>query len=538
MTVQAEKIADLTPIPQASQAVPDWEMTPQDWAAVVGMALGAFMAILDIQITNASLREIQGALGLDFAEGGWISTAYLIAEIIVIPLTGFLSKVFGMRRYVLVNCVIFVIASLLCGISWNLSSMIAFRVLQGLSGGILIPMSFQAMLLFMPPQRKAIGLAIFGMTATLAPTLGPSLGGWLTENISWRANFMINLVPGAIMILLISYGMPLAATNFEKLKKMDVLGTLTMALGMGTLTYILEEGSKVQWFEDELIQICTLICIGSMASFMAIQLLRKDPLLNLRLFLDRNFGLSALITMLSAIALYGGIYALSLYLGQIQNYGALQIGQVMMWVGIPQLFVMPMVPWLMKKVDPRILVVAGMGLFAYSNLINSQLNMDFAGEQFRFSLIIRAIGQPLFVIPLSALAMGMIHPGEAGNASSIYNVMRNLGGSIGIAMAGTFLVGRQALHAGQVMAKLGQYDSLTNDRLSMIQTGLMIAGQDSQSARAGATKLLVGIAQREAIIQSFGDVFWVISVLLGLCILMVLLLRNDGNQGAGGAPHH
>ena len=417
-----------------------WEMTWREWMAVLGAALGAFMAILDIQITNASLREIQGSLGLDMSEGGWISTAYLIAEIIVIPLTGFLSEVFGMRRYIIVNCGLFIVASLLCGLSWNLHSMIVFRVFQGLVGGTLIPMAFQVMLLFMPKDKKPLGMAIFGFTATMAPTLGPSLGGWLTDNYGWRLNFFINVLPGLLMIAAIRYGIPTEPMNLKKLKKMDLLGTLTLILGLGSLTYILEDGAKVQWFDDPTIQIMTLVSVSALSIFLAAQILKKEPLLKLKLLLNHNFAIAAFITMIAGAALYGGIYALSLYLGQLQNYSATDVGSVMMWVGIPQLFVMPLLPFLMRRVDLRVLAGIGMLLFAASNFLNAHLDMDYGGDQFKFSLLIRALGQPLFMIPLSTIGMALISHEDTGDASSIFNMLRNLGGSIGIAIAGTFVI--------------------------------------------------------------------------------------------------
>jgi len=361
-------------------------MSTQDWVAVLGASLGAFMAILDIQITNASLREIQGSLGLYFAEGGWVSTAYLIAETIVIPLTTFLSRVFGTRCYMLLNCIFFMIASILCGFAWDLKSIVFFRVLQGLSGGTLIPMAFQAMLIFMPANKKSIGLAIFGLTATLAPTLGPTCGGWLTQNYGWRAIFWINLIPGLLTVATIRFGIPKVKIDLDRLKHIDGFSVVSLSLGLGTLTYILEEGARLGWLEDTSIKVALLLCIAGMAAFTIANLLstREEPLLDLNLLTERNFSISAVVTMITAAALYGEIYALSLYLAQIQNYGALQIGEVMMWVGIPQILVMPCLPWLMKKFDLRALAVIGMLLFAYSNRINSHLNMDFSGDNFRF----------------------------------------------------------------------------------------------------------------------------------------------------------
>jgi MFS transporter, DHA2 family, multidrug resistance protein len=390
----------------------------------------------------------------------------------------------------------------------------------------------------MPPQKKALGLAIFGLTATLAPTLGPSLGGWLTENYGWRANFFINIVPGILMVLAIRYGMPFAKTNFKKLKNMDFSGAFLLTLGLGTLTYVLEEGARVDWFEDQTIRICTLLSLAALPCFIAIQILKKEPLLNLRLFLNRNFGISAIVTMVTAIALYGGIYSLSLYLGQIQNYGAMQIGRVMMWVGLPQLLVMPLVPWLTKRIDLRVLAVIGMLLFAVSNYMNTGLNMDYSGDQFRLSLIIRAIGQPLFIIPLSSMAMALVSPSEAGNASSIYNVMRNLGGSIGIALAGTFIIGRHNMYLAENLEKISLYDSRTTDRITGLQHLLQASGSDAVVAKTQAAKILVELAQRESYIQSFADVFMMMAICLAFTLILLAGLKKTDSSttnSSGGA---
>jgi len=515
-------------------------MKTRNWLVILGASLGAFMAILDIQITNASLREIQGTLGLDFAEGGWISTAYLIAEVVVIPLTGFFSEVFGMRSYMIFNSALFIGASVMAGLSWNLESMIGFRIIQGLTGGTLIPMAFQCMLTFIPEEKRMVGLSIFGIIITLAPTLGPAFGGWLTDNYGWRANFLINIFPGAIMLISLFYGMPRARMNLKKLIHMDFIGMVALTLWLGTLTYVLEEGANKNWFDDNTIRICFLVGLLSFPTFMATQLLRRKPLLKLKLLLNRNFGVAAIVTMTTAIALYGGIYSLSLYLGQVQNYSAQSIGSVMAWIGIPQIAVMPLLPWLMRRVDLRLLVFAGLVLFAVSNSMNSSLSMDYAGDQFKLSLFIRALGQPLFMIPLSQMGMALIHPDEVGDASAIYNVMRNLGGSIGIATAGTMILTRQNMHFFHLLEHVTSHDNIVSDRLSLFQQGFMIQGLGLSESKQKAYKLLVGLTQREALINAFSDVFLIMAVGILLTAFLVLLLKkvDVSEHLAHGHKHH
>jgi DHA2 family multidrug resistance protein len=499
----------------------------RDWLAIIGVSLGAFMAILDIQIVNASLREIQGALGLDASEGSWISTAYLIAEIIVIPLTGFCSMAFGLRNYLIFNSVVFLCASALCGLSWNMQSMICFRILQGLSGGTLIPMSFQCILTLLPMNKRNVGLAIFGLTATLAPTLGPAIGGYLTDELGWRSIFFLSLVPGLASLFFISVGVERAASNWKKLKELDWLGAFFLSLALASLTFILEEGASRDWFEDDVIRIATLTLMTALPLFFIWQSVHTRPLLQLSLLVERNFGLAAFITVMSAIALYGGVYATAVYIGQIQSYSARDIGTTMMWIGIPQLFVMPLLPYLMNRFDLRLLACIGFFIFAISNFLNGFPDANYAAEQFRFSLILRAIGQPLFMIPLSSMGMAVIRPDQSAQASSIYNMLRNLGGSIGIAMTSTLLVGRTNLHLSTNLTSIDLDDPGKVVGLYELQKTFLQQSFTFAESKVMAASQVLKIAYRDSIIQAFGDVYFLIALGLLVCIALVLAMKNQ-----------
>lgn len=501
-------------------------MSWKDWLAVVGASLAAFMAVLDIQVTNASLRELQGALGLELTESGWISTVYLIAETIMIPLTGYLSQVFGLRRFLLLNSFLFIISSILCGLAWNLPSMIVFRSLQGIAGGALIPMAFQILLVVIPKEGRNLGMVIFGITATLAPTVGPSLGGWLTDHFGWRNIFFINIMPGILMMVLVKYGLSGSEIQWKKLKEMDYWGILTLALGLGTLTYVLEDGAKHNWFETFNIQICTLIAMVSLTAFIVLQLTRKNPLLELGILTERNFLLTCLITLISGATLYGGIYSLSLYLGQIHNYSASEIGSIIMWLGVPQLMVMPFLPWAMRKVSLKVLAAIGILLFAYSNYMNAFMDFSYAGDQVRLSLLIRALGQPLFMIPISAIGMSLVNNASAGNASSLFNMMRNLGGSIGVATSGTFLITNQQNHLQHLTEKLSRGDSLLNEYLLKAELGLRSLGLGLGEAKIAAIKSILKVAYRDSFIQAFNDIFMTLSLALVVSVIFVGLLKK------------
>lgn len=497
----------------------------RNWFAVFGASLAAFMAVLDIQVSNASLREIQSSLGLDLTEGGWISTSYLIAETIMIPLTGYLSEAFGIRRFVLGNCILFILSSVLCGLSWNLESMIVFRSLQGLSGGALVPMAFQILLIFIPPERRNLSMVIFGLTATLAPTIGPTLGGWLTESFGWRYIFFINILPGFLMCFFIYKGINGSKINWLKLKDIDKSGVITLSIGLGTLVYILEEGAKKSWFEDIHIQICTLISILTISLFIVIQLHKKKPLLNLYALSERNFLITSIITMVSGAALYGGIYSLSIYLGQIQNYSARDIGSVIMWLGVPQLIVMPLLPLLMKKIDLKFLIIIGILIFAYSNYINAFMDMNYGGDQVRLSLFLRAIGQPLFMIPVSVVGMSLVDHKSAGNASSLFNMLRNIGGSIGVSISGTFLISRQKIHESEYLSAVENGNSLMNEFMYKIELLMRSKGFDLATAHNFAVKTVKTIAMRDSFIQSFNDIFFILSVSLAALPFVIIWIK-------------
>lgn len=532
------KPSETQPVKPMGKPAEKTTMSGRDWLAVMGGALGAFMAILDIQVTNASLREISGALSLDISESSWISTAYLIAEIIVIPLTAFLSQVFGNKRYLIWNCLGFLAASVACGLSWSLGSMIFFRALQGFTGGTLIPMSFQLILNLMPNKLKPLGLTIFGLTVTLAPTLGPTLGGWLTDEYGWRSIFFLNIIPGIFMTLAMRIGLDSSPMDLKKLKNLDLLSLATLVLGLSSFTYMLEEGPKVDWFQADSMRYCLLTMIVCLPLFVIRQLELEDPLLHLRLFLNRNFALGTIITAIAGCALFSGIYGLSLYLGQVQDYSAAQIGQVLMWVGLPQLLVMPLLPVLMRYIDLRLLALAGMLLFAYSNFMNAGIDANFGGEHFRNSLLLRAFGQPLFVIPLSSMAMGLIKHEESGDASSIFNVMRNLGASLGIAMTSTLLMAQQAVHLNQNASLISGYDYHVVETLYSTEMKLRGLGLDAAGAKAHAFRQVMADPIKNSVIQAFGDLFAVLTWgLLLSCVLILFFIKtkpfDDPNQSVG-----
>ncbi|MDY0831464.1 MDR family MFS transporter [Pseudomonas sp. SED1] len=496
---------------------PIGEPTRRDWIAVMSVMLGAFMAVLDIQITNSSLKDIQGALSATLEEGSWISTSYLVAEIIMIPLTAWLVQLLSARRLAVWVSGGFLIASLMCSMAWSLESMIVFRAFQGFTGGALIPLAFTLTLIKLPEHHRAKGMAMFAMTATFAPSIGPTIGGWLTENWGWEYIFYINIPPGLIMIAGLLYGLEKKDSNWDLLKSTDYLGIVTMAVGLGCLQVFLEEGHRKDWLESSLIVSLGTVALLSLITFVIVQMSKPNPLINLRILGNRNFGLSSISSLGMGVGLYGSIYLLPLYLAQIQNYNALQIGEVIMWMGVPQLFLIPLVPKLMKYVSPKWLCTLGFGLFGLASFSSGVLNPDFAGDQFNRIQIIRALGQPLIMVTISLIATAYIMPKDAGSASSLFNILRNLGGAIGIALLATLLDARTKTYFDYLREAIVPTNPQVAERMARLT--------ETFGSETAALGKLSEIAHQQAQIMAYNDAFHFVGLALGISMVAILLTK-------------
>jgi len=497
----------------------------------MGAMLGAFMAVLDIQITNSSIRDISGAIGASLDESTWISIAYLVAEIIIIPLTGWITSILGLRRYLMITSVLFLFFSVLCGHSWNLGSMIAFRAGQGFFGGALIPLAFSAVLQMLPPSKHATGFALFGLTAMFAPSIGPSIGGWLTDNWGWEWNFYLNLLLGPFLLGGIWYGFPPEKAEWSKFREVDVLGILLMSLGLGSLTTLLEEGTRDDWFGSKFIVRLTAIAAITLPLFVLWQLRAKNPVTNLRVFGKRNFSLGSIINVVLGGAMYGSIYLLPSYLGTVQGYGASDIGATLIWGGIPQLFIMPLLPKFISRFDSRWLISFGLMMFGASCMMNTVMSADYAHDQLRWSLFVRAIGQPFIMVPLSALSTAGIPAG----ASGLYNMMRNLGGSIGIALLSAMLTVRERFHSNRIGEDISLYNPLTQERLAQFTQKFMAAGSDAYTAGQQAIGAIDNIVRRQATLEAFNDCFHMLGLVLFLAVGAAVLCRPTKGKASAAA---
>jgi DHA2 family multidrug resistance protein len=534
--IQSASISALPTSPARSEAasVDPGRASLTTWIAVLAAMIGSFMAILNIQITNASLLNIEGGIGTGVDNGSWISTSYLIGEIVVIPLTDYLSRVFSFRRYMLASAALFAVFSVACAFTHDLPSMIAMRGVQGFAGGVLIPMAFTLVLTKLPKSQQPIGLAIFALSVTFAPAIGPTIGGYLTETYGWRTIFFVNVVPTAAMVAALYLTLERQPMQLKLLREGDWAGIFTMAIGLSALQTVLEEGNKDDWFSSPFIQRLAVIALVSLSLFIWIELTTAKPLIRLRLLKQRNFGFGTIAVTLLGFALFGSVYILPAYLGQAQGYNAEQIGEVLAWTGLPQLILIPLVPKLMQRFDTRYIAFTGLMIFAYSCFMNTAMSPDYAGDQLWIPNIVRAVGQAMVLTPLTSVTTGGIPPQDAAAASGISNMLRNLGGAIGTAVLATVITKREQFHSNIIGQSVSLGREEVRNRIAQTTDFFMAHGvPDPAAARQQAIIALGKAVKHQALVMGFSDTFAVIGVVLVLSALAVALTRKVSGSAAG-----
>ena len=497
------------------------------WIAVLAAMIGSFMAILNIQITNASLLNIEGGIGTGVDNGSWISTSYLIGEIVVIPLTDYLSRVFSFRRYMLASASLFAAFSVACAFAHDLPSMIAMRGLQGFAGGVLIPMAFTMVLTKLPKPQQPIGLAIFALSVTFAPAIGPTIGGYLTENYGWQTIFFVNVLPTIVMVTALYLTLERQPMQLGLLREGDWTGIVTMAIGLSAFQTVLEEGNKDDWFASPFILRLAIVALVSLSLFVWIELTVEKPLIRLRLLKQRNFGFGTISVTLLGFALFGSVYILPAYLGQTQGYNAEQIGAVLAWTGLPQLLLIPLVPKLMQRFDARYIAITGLLIFAYSCFMNTAMSPDYAGDQLWIPNIVRAIGQAMVLTPLTSVTTGGTAPQDAAAASGISNMFRNLGGAIGTAVLATVITKREQFHSNIIGQSVTLGREEVRNRISQTTDFFLAHGvPDPAAARHQAIVALGNAVKHQALVMGFSDTFAVIAAVLVFAAIAVAFTRR------------
>lgn len=507
-----------TPMPTLS--------TSQKVAAFATMCVGMFIALIDIQIVSASLKDIGGGLSAGADDTAWVQTAYLIAEIIVIPMSGWLSRVMSTRWLFAVSAAGFTLTSLLCALAWNIQSMIAFRALQGFLGGSMIPLVFTTAFMYFTGKQRVIAASTIGAIASLAPTLGPAVGGWITDISSWHWLFYINLVPGLFVTFAVPMLVKIDRPNPSLLRGADYVGMALMAVFLGCLEYTLEEGPRWNWFSDRTISTTAWIAAISGGLFIWRCLEIKEPIVDLRALKDRNFALGCLFSFITGIGIFATIYLTPLFLGRVRGYGSLDIGLAVFSTGIFQLLAIPVYGMLANRVDLRWILMFGLALFALSMWDFSPITHDWGAKELLLPQAIRGFAQQMAVPPVVTLTLGALAPDRLKLASGLFNLMRNLGGAIGIAACATVLNDRSNLHFLRLAENLNTRNEPMNTWLEQLTGSAQTLGQNSLDASQVALRQLWALTWREAQTLTYADAFLMIMACFVVATLMVPLMHK------------
>ena len=423
------------------------------WIGFGLMCLGMFMAILDIQVVATSLPAIQHALAIDPELMSWIQTAYLIAEIIAIPLTGWLTRLLSMRWLFTAAIALFTLASIGCAASNSFSTLVSFRVVQGFAGGTLIPAVFAAVFILFPPRSQGIATTLAGIMAVLAPTVGPVVGGWITRTYSWHWLFLINVAPGLVACLATPFLLPRHRTNFVDGKIFDGLSLVLMAVALASLMIGLKQSPHEGWLSSICIGLFSLSALcGGIFFRRTLRALR--PIVELTLFRDRSFAVGCMLSFCLGIGLFGSVYLIPVFLAFVRGHDALEIGQTMLVTGAAQLATAPVAVALERRLDPRLLTAFGFGLFALGLGLSTFETHDTDFSEMFWPQIIRGVAIMFCLLPPTRLALGALTETDVPGASGLFNLMRNLGGAIGIALIDTLLYGRTTIHADVLRSRL------------------------------------------------------------------------------------
>ncbi len=523
----------------AAPTVQPTELSPTAKIIAFGsMCVGLFIALLDIQIVSASLADIGGGLSAGMDETAWVQTSYLIAEIIVIPLSGWLSRVMSTRWLFAASAVGFTLASLLCGWAWDIHSMIAFRALQGFLGGSMIPLVFTSAFAYFSGHQRVIAAATIGALSSLAPTLGPTIGGWITENYSWHWLFFINLIPGIFVAVAVPMLVRIDRPNLALLRGADYFGMALMAVFLGCLEYTLEEGPRWDWFGDDTIRLTAWLAGLAGVGFVWRSLSYANPVVDLRALKSRNFSLGCFFSFVIGIGIFATIYLTPLFLARVRGYNAQEIGFAIFSTGLFQVSAIPFYTYLARRIDLRWLMMFGMACFALSMWNFMPITHDWGSRELMLPQALRGFAQQFAVAPTVTLTLGGLAPERLKLASGLFNLMRNLGGAIGIAVCGTILNDRTNLHFLRLAEHLNAGNEVASDMVQATSGSLISSGLDAASSQNAALKQLFALTLREAQTLTYSDAFLAVMLCFIVATALVPLLRKVVAPVAAPAEAH
>lgn len=519
--------------PPAEAAAPEEKLDLGKLAIFAVMTVGMFMAILDIQIVAASLPTIQAGLAASAEQISWVQTAYLIAEVIMIPASGYLSRALSTRVIFCISSAGFTLASIGCAMAWNIESLVVMRALQGFIGGAMIPTVFATAFSAFPRSRHGQISAGIGLIVTLAPTIGPTVGGYISEFLSWRWLFLVNVVPGALITISVWLYANFDKPNLSMLRRLDVLGFALMATALGLAEFVLEEGPGDDWFADPSITLFTIISLFSLAWFVRRSLRIENRLVDLTAYSNRNFLFGSLATAGMGVVLFGLVYVLPLFLARVRGYNSLQIGETLLITGVAMFLTAPIAAMTSRQFDPRFVASFGFLLAGGSTYALSHMTSEWGYWQLFWPQIARGSGMMLAMAPLNVISLGTLTPLQVRNAAGLYNLTRNLGGAFGLAIINTALTDRTAYHMRVLSDHLDTGRTIVSERIDMIAA--LLASKGSADPEAGAMKLIASIVEREAATLAFADAMRLI--FLASMVAAVLMLFASPPKSAPAGAH-
>jgi DHA2 family multidrug resistance protein len=499
------------------------------WIAVVAGTIGAAMVTLDTSITTSSLPQIQGEIGATISEGTWIMTGYLAAEIVVIPMSAWLTRLLGLRRLLISAVVLFVGFSLLCALSTNLTEMIAFRIGQGLTGAALIPSAQTIILTVLPRSKQLTGFALFTTGAMITPSLGPVIGGWITDHLGWPYLFILNVPIGITLIVMLLATLGRAPARLAELRNADWVGLLMLTVSLACFTVILEEGQREAWFDSDLITRLTVISAAAFAILIYVERRHRNPVVRLSLLTDRSFSASLLISFIFGAILYFGVFFGPAFLGTIAHYDSQQVGLAMLSLNGASMLATPLAPALQNRLGSRSTIALGLFLLGLGCLLNIDITAATTDDELFWPQVIRGIGLAFVFIPLTQVAMATIGPDVAADASGLFNMVRNLGGSVGLALTAVIIDRRSVFHFQMISEQLTGNSRLL---LHYLQgTGAMLGAPGSDPAH-GQIQSMAALRNRiaeQGLVMAYADALWLFGIALFLCMGSVFLLRKPGS---------
>jgi len=517
------------PAPHPATARPP--ATLRQWIGVLAMVVGMFMALLDIQIVTSSLTQIQGGLSASPDEISWVQTSYIIAEVVMIPLSGTLARLMSTRLLYVSATIGFTIASVLCATATSLGTMIVFRVLQGFLGGAMIPTVFPVIYSVFPPRQLAVLMVIVSLILNLSSTGGPTVGGYLTDTYSWHWLFLVNVVPGIFVATMVWTLIDVDKPNWSLLKGFDLTGLALMALFLGCLEYVLEEGERWDWFSDDTILTAAVVSVTAAVLFFWRVLTYHQPIVDLRAFRIRNFAMGSMYSFVVGIGLYCGTYVIPLFLAQVRGYSSLQIGLTVVVTGLTQICISPFTTIVARNIDLRLMLAIGMGLFMAAMWLNAGLTNEASFWELLLPQIVRGCALMFCFLPANLISLSSLPADVLKVSAGLYNLMRNLGGAIGLAALGTVMNLRLHFHWNRLIESV-------NPARPAVQHFL-----DAESNRfdphftAGggpaAVQLLSRIVEREALVLTFNDVMLMIAGIFFIGLVMIPVLKRPSAAALG-----